>query len=219
MVRRLSAVDAQMHWMSAKIPNDQFLLYGFAGVPSDLEQALARVRARAAGCPELRLRVRDQGPLTYPSWIAGEVGPDQVLLRDLTDSSWAGCLAAVARLAEDQLDARLMTWRLHVFTPVDGLPGAGVGTVAVLQATHALETASGRRRWRHGCSAARGRCHRCRLHRRFAARRCRGAASWLGARIDSWSATPMQDWFPRRRIRARCFTAMCAPTGCAASAR
>ena len=96
------------------------------------------VRARAAGCPELRLRVRDQWRLSYPSWIAGEVGPDQVVLRDLTDSSWAGCLAAVARLAEDQLDARLMTWRLHVFTPVDGLPGAGVGTVAVLQATHAL---------------------------------------------------------------------------------
>jgi hypothetical protein len=138
MVRRLSAVDAQMHWMSAKIPNDQFLLYGFAGVPSDLEQAPAMVRARAAGCPELRLRVRDQWLLSYPSWIAGEVGPDQVVLRDLTDSSWAGCLAAVARLAEDQLDARLMTWRLHVFTPVDGLPGAGVGTVAVLQATHAL---------------------------------------------------------------------------------
>ena len=138
MVRRLSAVDAQMHWMSAKIPNDQFLLYGFAGVPSDLEQALARVRARAAGCPELRLRVRDQGLLTYPSWIAGEVGPDQVVRRDLTDSSWAETLAAVARLAEDQLDARLMTWRLHVFTPVDGLPGAGVVTVAVLQATHAL---------------------------------------------------------------------------------
>ena len=89
MVRRLSAVDAQMHWMSAKIPNDQFLLYGFAGVPSDLEQAPAMVRARAAGCPELRLRVRDQWLLSYPSWTAGEVGPDQVVLRDLTDSSWA----------------------------------------------------------------------------------------------------------------------------------
>jgi len=30
MARRLSAVDAQMYWMSAKIPNDQFLLYGLA---------------------------------------------------------------------------------------------------------------------------------------------------------------------------------------------
>jgi hypothetical protein len=138
MVRRLSAVDAQMHWMSAKIPNDQFLLYGFGGVASDLEQALASVRARAGGCPELRLRVRERGPFTYPSWIAGEVGSDQVVLHDLTDSSWAGCLAAVAGLADHQLDAHRMTWRLHLFTPVDGLPGAGVGTVAVVQATHAL---------------------------------------------------------------------------------
>jgi WS/DGAT C-terminal domain len=136
--RRLSAVDAQMHWMSAKIPNDQFLLYGFAGVASDLVQTLASVVARAGGCPELRLRVRDRGLFTYPAWVTGDVEPDQVVVHDLADTSWAGCLAAAAGLAEQQLDAGRMTWRLHVFTPVDGLPGAGVGTVAVLQATHAL---------------------------------------------------------------------------------
>ena len=34
-----------------------------------------------------------------------------------------------------------------------------------------------------------------------------------------WSATPTRDWFPRRRIRDRRFTAICAPTECAASAR
>src|SRR5215208_1053432 len=138
LVRRLSAVDAQTFWMSAKIPNDQFLLYGFAGVASDLEQALDVIRQRAQNCAELSLRVRDSGVFTYPSWIAGEVGRDQVVVHDLADNSWAGCLAAVARLAEDQLDARRMTWRLHVFAPVDGLPGARVGTVAVLQAAHAL---------------------------------------------------------------------------------
>ena len=49
-VRRMATVDAQTYWMSAKIPNDQFLLYGFAGMPSDLEQALD-VRPRA--CPGL----------------------------------------------------------------------------------------------------------------------------------------------------------------------
>ena len=138
MVRRLSAVDAQMHWMSAKIPNDQFLLYGFAGEPSEPDQALQRVRQRARNCPELRLRVEERNALTYPAWVTGDVEPDQFVVHDLADNSWAGCLAAVAGLAEHQLDARRMTWRLHVFTPVDGLPGAGVGTVAVLQATHAL---------------------------------------------------------------------------------
>ena len=59
--------------MSAKIPNDQFLLYGFAGVPSDLEQALERVRERARGCPELTVRVEDRSVLTYPAWVLGDV--------------------------------------------------------------------------------------------------------------------------------------------------
>jgi hypothetical protein len=138
MLRRLSAVDAQMHWMSAKIPNDQFLLYGFAGVPADLEQALASIRLRARNCAELRLRVEERGALTYPAWVAGDVVPDQFVVHELADNSWAACLAAVAGLAEHQLDAARMTCRLHVFSPVDGLPGAGVGTVVVMQATHAL---------------------------------------------------------------------------------
>jgi hypothetical protein len=54
-VRRLSAVDAQTHWTSAKIPNDQFLLYCFAGVPTGLDRALDVIRQRARGCTELRL--------------------------------------------------------------------------------------------------------------------------------------------------------------------
>ncbi len=34
-VRRLAAVDAQTYWLSAKIPNDTLLLYGFDGVPTN----------------------------------------------------------------------------------------------------------------------------------------------------------------------------------------
>jgi hypothetical protein len=138
VVRRLSAVDAQTYWLSAKIPNDQFLLYGFAGVPSDPERTLDGLRRRACGSAELRLRLAERGPLTYPAWVRRDVGRDQFVVHDLSDISWAGCLASVVRLAEDQLDARRMTWRLHVFTPVDGLPAAGDGTVAVLQVAHAL---------------------------------------------------------------------------------
>ena len=137
-VRRLSAVDAQMYWMSAKIPNDQFLLYGFAGVPAEVEQAVRVIRERARGCAELRLRVRDRGLLTYPAWVIGDVGADQFVVHDLADRTWAGCLTAVAGLAENQLDAQAMSWRLHVFTAIEGVPGAGTGTVAVLQATHAF---------------------------------------------------------------------------------
>jgi hypothetical protein len=124
--------------MSAKIPNDQFLLYAFDGVASDVQRALAVVRDRARACPELRLRIRDRGFLTYPMWGDGDVTEDQFVVHDLNDRTWAGCLAVVAGLGEDQLDAQAMTWRLHVFSPVEGLPTGGMGTVAVLQATHAL---------------------------------------------------------------------------------
>jgi hypothetical protein len=138
LVRRLSAVDAQTYWMSAKIPNDQFLLYAFAGVPSDLQRALEPIRRRARNCTELRLRIEERSAFTDPAWVTGDVEPDQFVAHDLSDTSWAGCLAAVAGLAEHQLDPRRTAWRLHVFSPVDGLPVGGTGTVAVLQAAHAL---------------------------------------------------------------------------------
>ncbi|ULE31419.1 WS/DGAT domain-containing protein [Mycobacterium sp. IDR2000157661] len=135
-VRRLSAVDAQTYWLSAKIPNDQFLLYGFAGAVADVDDALRRVRERACGCDELRLRVRDRNTLTYPDWVSGEVGGDQFVVHD-TDN-WSECLSAIARLDGDQLDASVMAWRLHCFPSVSGLPEAERGTVAVLQIAHAL---------------------------------------------------------------------------------
>jgi hypothetical protein len=139
MMRRLTAVDAQTYWMSAKTPNDQFLLYGFAGVPADLGQAMGDVRARAGECPELRLRVRDGNVLTYPAWASGEVDVAQVVVHELDDNSWAGCLAAVNGLADDQLDLRAWPWRLHVFNSVDGIPTTSeAGTVAVLQIAHAF---------------------------------------------------------------------------------
>src|SRR5437773_2552458 len=99
-VRRLSTVDAQTHWMSAKIPNDALLLYGFAGELPDLESALDVIRRRAWECPELRLRIEDRNALRYPAWVTGPVGPDQFVVHDLADTTWAGCLAAVAGLFE-----------------------------------------------------------------------------------------------------------------------
>jgi hypothetical protein len=127
-----------MYWGAVKVPNDQFLLYGFDGVPTALDAALQTIRDRAAGCTELRLRVRERGPLEYPEWVVGDVVDEQFVVHSLTDSSWAGCLSAVAALARDQVDPRRMAWRLHVFAGVHGMPGAGEGTVAVLQVAHAL---------------------------------------------------------------------------------
>lgn len=135
----MTAVDAQFHWMSAKIPNDQFLLYAFDGEPADLVHAVERVCRRARACPDLATRIQDRNPLTYPRWVPAAVDARRAVRHDLADACWAECLAAVAGLADAQLDVRLMPWRLHVFTPVCGIPGvAGPGTVAVLQVAHAL---------------------------------------------------------------------------------
>lgn len=133
--RNLAAVDAQTYWMSAQMPSDQFLLYGFAGAPSDMELALQQIRARAQRCPELRLRVRDR-VFGYPQWVSGDVAPDQFVVHE-TPGAWRDCLTAVAGLAAAQVDPRRMAWRLHVFPGVSGLVD-GDATVAVLQAAHVL---------------------------------------------------------------------------------
>ncbi|WP_122497789.1 WS/DGAT domain-containing protein [Mycobacterium attenuatum] len=137
--QRMAAVDAQFYWMSAKIPNDQFLLYAFDGAPADAEPAVAQLLDRARACPDLRMRVRDGSALSYPQWVATGVEPEQVVRHEPADDTWHGCLAAVAGLADEQLDIRRMPWRVHLFAPVTGIPGTrAAGTVAVLQVAHAL---------------------------------------------------------------------------------
>lgn len=132
---RLAAVDAQAYWMSAKIPSDQFLLYGFAGSVPDVGAVVRGLRVRAQQCAELRMRIAER-PLTYPGWAAADVSPDQFVVHDA--GPWSQCLATVARLDDEQLDPRMMAWRLHVFPDVDAMPGAGRGTVAVMQVPHVL---------------------------------------------------------------------------------
>lgn len=136
--RRLTAVDAQMYWMSASIPNDQFLLYAFDGSPEHLGRALGEVRTRAQCRPEFGLRIADSGVWTYPVWEPRAVDDEQFVVHELTDATWQGCLDAVARLTDSQLDARQITWRLHVFPGLDGVPGAAEAAVTVLQISHAL---------------------------------------------------------------------------------
>jgi hypothetical protein len=135
----MAAVDAQFYWMSTKIPNDQFLLYAFAGEPADLDRAIGDLRARARACRDLTMRVEDGCALTDPRWVPAATGPAQPVRHRLADATWRGCLDAVVGLAGDQLDIRRMPWRLHVYTPVRDIPGSpGPGTVAVMQVAHAL---------------------------------------------------------------------------------
>jgi len=135
----MTAVDAQFYWMSAELPSDEFLLYAFDGAPADLGYAIEQLCRRAVACPDLRMRVDDGSRITYPQWVPAAVGPERVVCHELVDQSWHGCLTGVAGLAGDQLDIRRMPWRVHVFTPVLGIPGvSGPGTVAVMQVAHAL---------------------------------------------------------------------------------
>ncbi len=139
MPARMAAADAQFYWMSAKVPNDEFLLYAFDGEPTDFDSAADEVHRRAQACPALTVRVDDGSPLTYPHWVPTVVEPARLLRHQLDDGSWHGCLDAVVRLADDQLDIRRAPWRLHLFAPVHGIPGGTrPGTVAVMQASHAL---------------------------------------------------------------------------------
>ena len=210
-VRRLAAVDAQTYWMSAKIPNDQFLLYGFAGVPANLDQAIDVIRGRADECAELRLRVRDGSVLTYPAWVSGDVDagpvrgarPRRQQLGGMSGRRRRAGRRPTRRARDDLAAARLHAGRRRTRRR------PGTGTVAVLQATHAL--ADGIR-----CSA---------LAALLFGRRGDGAAgdgaatvsrrraavaqhSWPPVPIASWSATPRPDWCPRRRIH----DPRCAPT-------
>jgi hypothetical protein len=149
MPTRMTAVDAQFYWMSAKVPSDDFQLYAFDGEPTNFDRAVDDVRNRAQACPALMVRVDDGSPLTYPSWVPTTLEPERVIRHQLDDDSWQGCLDALVRLADDQLDIRRAPWRLHLFAPVRGLPCrtesgrtesgcTATGTVAVVQLAHAL---------------------------------------------------------------------------------
>lgn len=187
-MRRMAAIDAQNWWMSAKLPNDQFLLYGFDGVPDDLAAAEAEVRGRAQRCPDLAVGIRDDCRLTYPARVPRAVGDDQFVRYDGA-LQWNECLDVVAGLADHQLDAAVAPWRLHVFACVRGIPGAtaATGTVAVLQVSTRSPTAPAPRRWPRGCSGAPARSFRCRRNA-SRPRACRGVPCERHARIGSWCA-------------------------------
>src|ERR1700744_5923169 len=139
MPTRMTAIDAQFYWMSAKVPSDAFMLYAFDGQPTDFERAVDEVRSRAQECAALTVRVEDGSPLTYPRWVPTIVEPSQIVRHHLDDDTWRGCLEAVARLVDDQLDIREASWRMNLFAPVHGVPGStGPATVAVMQFAHAL---------------------------------------------------------------------------------
>ena len=125
-MRAMAPADAQLLWLSATMPNDQFLLYAFEGelTAHGIARSLDEVRRRALASDELKLRVRDDRPWRYPRWVPGDVSLDQFVVHEAR--GWQDCLDSLYRL--DQLDTQRMCWRLHVFPP----------NVVVVQMSHAL---------------------------------------------------------------------------------
>ena len=121
---RMAAADAQLLWLSAKVPNDQFLVYVFDDEP-DFPAALDELRRNAEGCGELQLRVVDDDRLRYPRWACRGIDPGQFVVHHAA-GDWRSCLGAIGRL--DQLDITRMAWRVHVFAPA----------TVVVQVSHAL---------------------------------------------------------------------------------
>jgi hypothetical protein len=120
---RMAAADAQLLWLSAAVPNDQFLLYAFDGAPA-VDAALDKVRHNAGRCDDLQLRVVDDDRWRYPRWRTCGTTDEQFVVHPASD--WPECLNSLAAL--DQLDTSRMTWRVHVFPP----------NVVVVQVSHAL---------------------------------------------------------------------------------
>ncbi|MCW1959747.1 MAG: WSD1 family O-acyltransferase [Mycobacterium sp.] len=120
---RMAAPDAQLFWLSASVPNDQFLVYLFDGTP-DIGAAIDGVRRNAGACPEMALRIVDDHRWRYPRWRPCPITADQFVEHPAV--GWPDCLDAVSHL--NQLDLTRMAWRVNVFPP----------NVVVVQIAHAL---------------------------------------------------------------------------------
>jgi len=139
---RMAAQDATMFWLSTRSHNDLFLLYAFADLGRPARELRALVRDRAAGVPDLRVRVREvPGDLAYPALAPCDFSDEQ-FVEHPAPGDWAGLRAAVGGLLGTGVDATVSPWRVHVFRGVTGAPMCRTPgeptTVAVLQISHAL---------------------------------------------------------------------------------
>lgn len=138
MPGRLHPTDAQTYWMSAKIPNDQFLLYCF-----DTDASAASVRdeliQNAQAIADLQIRISEVPfSLGYPRMKPMRIRGGHVRDRG-RETSWPECLAEISSSFDRQLDQSETPWCIHLFAAVDDAPRCtGPALVAVLQISHAL---------------------------------------------------------------------------------
>lgn len=136
----MDPADAMWYWLATRFPTDQFIVFAFAGKPESPVAAAESAMERARANPFLTLRIIDDPPRwRLPRWVSGGVESDRCTVHDLADPTWTGFLEALAGLVSRPLALDEHTWRLHVFSPLQGVPGSpDVATVVVMQITHAL---------------------------------------------------------------------------------
>ncbi|WP_330183957.1 wax ester/triacylglycerol synthase family O-acyltransferase [Nocardia sp. NBC_01503] len=143
----LTPRDATMYWLSARTPNDLFLLYAFADTGRSTAELRAALANRVADIPDLLVRVLDTpANIAYPIWATCEFIDEQFAEHELPVADWSHLTAALGTLLATGLDAAHRPWRLHVFRDIQGAPTFAPeepALIAVLQISHAL--ADGRR--------------------------------------------------------------------------
>ncbi|WP_329412051.1 WS/DGAT domain-containing protein [Nocardia vinacea] len=97
--------------------------------------------ARAELLEPLRRRIQEvPGGLGHPLWVVDDSPIDaHIVTHAAAQLDWAQCQDEMGRVLEQPLDARVSAWQLHVFSNVTGIATpSGVGTVVLMQVSHAL---------------------------------------------------------------------------------
>ena len=139
----LAPQDATRYWLSHRAVNDLFLLYCFADTGQSFERLRDEVLVRAAGIPDLCVRLRERR-FAYPEWVPCDVSAGQITEPVLDAPDWPNAVAALGDLLIQGVRADEHPWRLHLFRGIRDAPGGvSPALIAVLQISHAL--ADGRR--------------------------------------------------------------------------
>lgn len=138
MTGRLHPTDAQTYWMSAKIPNDQFLLFCF-DTDASADSVRTEILSAALGIDDLRIAFADVPmSLGYPRTVPMTPGPGHIVDHG-RPGDWNECLNRIADLIPQQLEQTQSPWCVHLFESVSNAPRCtGPALVAVLHISHAL---------------------------------------------------------------------------------
>jgi len=103
-------------------------------------EIIAHFTGRAEVFAPLRRRIHDApGGFAHPFWGVDDSPVADHLVAHPAGLTWTACQDAMAGILTEQLDARVCSWRLHIFPDVSGVETlTGAGTVVMMHTSHAL---------------------------------------------------------------------------------